>query len=83
MSLSEEIFEWRKQMVEKLLIDGRNLDDIKEQVNAAEILVFGDYTVNVSVECPIKHSSELKELLLDFSERNGCLLAATSSVSTA
>ena len=81
MSLGSEIHEWRKQMVEKLLTDGRNMIEIEKQVNAAELLVFGDYIIDVNIQCPIKHSSELKNLLLDFSQKNGCLITATPNTS--
>ena len=40
MSLGNEIHEWRKQLVEKLLLNGVKPEDLEEQVNAAELVVF-------------------------------------------
>ncbi|EGT99002.1 hypothetical protein ABNIH4_18432 [Acinetobacter baumannii ABNIH4] len=31
MSLGEEMFEWRKQMVEKLLLQESNIDQLEEK----------------------------------------------------
>ncbi|BDE24581.1 hypothetical protein OCUAc20_30810 [Acinetobacter baumannii] len=36
MSLGEEMFEWRKQMVEKLLLQESNIDQLEEKVDRAE-----------------------------------------------
>ena len=32
MSLGEEMFEWRKQMVEKLLLQESNIDQLEEKL---------------------------------------------------
>ena len=45
MQLSNEIFEWRKQLVEKLLLNGVKPKDLEEQVNAAELVVFNDKAI--------------------------------------
>ncbi|WOQ29163.1 hypothetical protein R3H33_13065 [Acinetobacter baumannii] len=41
MSLGEEMFEWRKQMVEKLLLQESNIDQLEEKVDRAEKILFG------------------------------------------
>lgn len=75
MSLGNEIFEWRKQMVEKLLLNGVKPEDLEKQVNDAERLIFGDYDVEVCISIPLKHASELKAILLDFVKKNGCIIS--------
>lgn len=80
MSISDEIFEWRKQFVEKLLLNGTKPEDLEKQVSAAEMTIYGDQIAMVSIECPFKYSEELKTILLDFSKKNGCQVMATTNI---
>ncbi|MCU4483529.1 hypothetical protein [Acinetobacter ursingii] len=74
MSLGNEIFEWRKQMVEKLLLNGVKPEDLEKQVNAAELVVFGGQTIETTIKHSIKLLPELKATLLEFQKKNGCFL---------
>ena len=74
MSLGNEIHEWRKQMVEKLLLNGVKPEDLEKQVNAAKLIIFGGHVVTATIEVPLKHADELKATLLEFSKKNGCFL---------
>lgn len=58
MSLADEIFEWRKQFVEKL---------------------FGNYIGTMIIECPLRLIKDLEATLLEFSQKNGCLVIAKTS----
>ena len=78
MSLGNEIHEWRKQLVEKLLLNGVNPEDLEKQVSAAELAVFGGHTIETTIKHPIKLVPELKAILLEFSEKNGCFLGISS-----
>ncbi|WP_213073867.1 MULTISPECIES: hypothetical protein [unclassified Acinetobacter] len=72
MSLGNEIHEWRKQIVEKLLLNGVKPEDLEKQVSAAQKLIYGSYIDTVVIECPLKFKDELKATLLEFSQKNGC-----------
>lgn len=72
MQLSNEIFEWRKQFVEKLIVSGAKPEDIEKQVGAAQKLIYGNYISTVEIECPLRVLGELKTILLEFSQKNGC-----------
>lgn len=74
MSLGNEIHEWRKQLVEKLLLNGVKPEDLEKQVNAAKLVIFGGRVVTATIEVPLKHADELKATLLEFSKKNGCFL---------
>lgn len=76
MSLENEILEWRKQLVERLLLEGIKSDYLEEQMKAAEMAVYGNQVVTVNIECPLKYSQELKTILHDFSLKNGCYVLA-------
>lgn len=76
MSLENEILEWRKQLVEKLLLEGVKAEDLEEQVKAAEMVIYGNRVITVNIECPLKFSQELKTILHDFSLKNGCYVLA-------
>lgn len=78
MSLGIEMHEWRKQLVEKLLLNGVKAEDLEEQVNAAELIVFGSHTIETTIRHPLKFVSGLKAILLEFSEKNGCFLDISS-----
>jgi hypothetical protein len=43
-------------------------------VNAAELIVFGSHTIETTIRHPLKFVPELKAILLEFSEKNGCFL---------
>ena len=79
MQLSNEIFEWRKQFVEKLLLNGAKPEDIEKQVRAAQTLIFGNHIGTVVIECPLKVMDELKTTLLEFSQKSGCLVISKAS----
>ena len=64
--------EWRKQLVEKLLLNGVNPEYLEKQVSAAELAVYGGQVATVTIEVPFKYADELKTILLDFSQKNGC-----------
>ena len=68
--------EWRKQLVEKLLLNGVNPEYLEKQVRAAELAVYGGQVVTVTIEVPLKYANELNAILLDFSQKNGCLVTA-------
>lgn len=72
MSLGNEIFEWRKQMVEKLLLNGVGPEDLEQQVNSAEMAIFGGCAANLKIECSVRHVKELVATLNDFATKNGC-----------
>ena len=79
MQLSNEIFEWRKQFVEKLILSGAKPEDIEKQVSAAQILIYGNDIGTVVIECPLKYIGELKTTLLEFSQKSGCLVIPKAS----
>lgn len=60
MSLGNEIHEWRKQLVEKLLLNGVKPEDLNGQVEAAESIVFGDQVV--ASDCTQKSIEESNAL---------------------
>ena len=72
MSLGEEIFEWRKQMVEKLLLQGGGMDSIEDSIKGAEQLIYGDCVTTFRFTCAAKHSKELLATLNDFATKNNC-----------
>ena len=72
MSLGIEMREWRKQLVEKLLLNGVNPGDIEKHVGAAQLAVYGGQIATIKIECPFRCAEELKTILLDFSQKNGC-----------
>ncbi len=74
MSLSDEIFEWRKQFIEKLILSGVKPEDAKGQTDAAQALIYKDCIVTATSECPIELVEELNNILLDFSQMNGCFV---------
>jgi len=74
MSLGIEMHEWRKQLVEKLLLQGVGIEELEKKVNAAELIVFGSHTIETTIRHPLKFVPELKAILLEFSEKNGCFL---------
>ena len=76
MSLGIEMHEWRKQLVEKLMLNGVKPEDLERQVNAAEMVIYGNQVATVKIECPLKFAGELKATLLDFSQKNGCCVIA-------
>jgi len=76
MSLNTEMFDWRKQMVEKLLLNGVKAEELEKYVNAAEMAIYGNQTAIVTIECPFKFAEELKAILQDFSNKNGCYVIA-------
>ncbi|MGU3288472.1 hypothetical protein ACLBWM_02480 [Acinetobacter radioresistens] len=76
MSLNTEMFDWRKQMVEKLLLNGVKAEELEKYVNAAEMAIYGNQTATVTIECPFKFAEELKAILQDFSNKNGCYVIA-------
>ena len=76
MSLENEIHEWRKQLVEKLLLNGVKPEDLEAHVIAAKSLVYGNQVATVTIECPLKFAGELNAILLDFSQKNGCYVIA-------
>ncbi|MCO8103160.1 hypothetical protein NI401_09645 [Acinetobacter indicus] len=71
--------EWRKQLVEKLLLNGVKAEDLEKHVNAAEMAIYGNQIATVTIECPFKFAAELKAILHDFSQKNGCRVMATTS----
>ncbi|WP_111861333.1 hypothetical protein [Acinetobacter sp. CFCC 10889] len=79
MQLSNEIFEWRKQLVEKLLLNGVKPEDIEKQVSTAQKLIFGNYIGTIEIECPLKYIDELKTTLLEFSQKSGCLVISKAN----
>lgn len=79
MSLSDEIFEWRKQFIEKLILNGVKPEDARVQTDAAQALIYKDCIVTATIECPIEFIEELNTILLDFSQKNGCLVIAKAS----
>lgn len=66
--------EWRKQLVEKLLLNGVKPEDLEKQVSAADLAVYGGQVVTVKIEVPLKYANELNTILLDFSQKNGCFV---------
>ena len=74
MSLGIEMHEWRKQLVEKLLLNGVRAEDLEDQVSAAELAVFGSQTIETTIKHSIKLVPELKATLLEFQKKNGCFL---------
>lgn len=72
MSLGEEMFEWRKQMVEKLLLQESNIDQLEEKVDRAEKILFGDCTAAFKIECTLRNAYALKAILDDFATKNNC-----------
>ncbi|MDQ8951722.1 hypothetical protein RFH42_01950 [Acinetobacter rudis] len=72
MSLSEEIFEWRKQIVEKLLLQGNDIKAIEENVKKAEQVIYGDCISTFRFTCAAKYSKELLTTLNDFAIKNNC-----------
>lgn len=78
MSLGNELHEWRKQLVEKLLLNGVKAEDLEKQVNAAELVIFGSRMIETTIKHPIKLVPELKATLLEFQEKNGCFLDVSS-----
>jgi hypothetical protein len=74
MSLGIEIREWRKQLVEKLLLNGVRAKDLEKHVKAAEMAIYGNQTVTLTIEVPLKYANELNTILLDFSQKNGCFV---------
>lgn len=74
MSLGIEMHEWRKQLVEKLLLNGVDIEELEKKVNAAEMAIFGGHTFETTIKCSIKFAPELKAILLEFSKKNGCFL---------
>jgi hypothetical protein len=72
MSLGIEMHEWRKQLVEKLLLNGVRAEELEKHVNAAELAVYGGQVATVTIEVPFKYADELKTILLDFSQKNSC-----------
>ena len=78
MSLGIEMHEWRKQLVEKLLLNGVKPEDLEKQVNAAEIAVFGGHTIETTIKHSIKSAPELKAILLEFQKKNGCFLGISA-----
>ncbi|WP_171405338.1 hypothetical protein [Acinetobacter radioresistens] len=76
MSLGIEMHEWRKQLVEKLLLNGVKAEELEKYVNAAEMAIYGNQTATVTIECPFKFAEELKAILQDFSNKNGCYVIA-------
>ena len=79
MSLSDEIFEWRKQFIEKLILSGAKPEGVEGQTDAAQALIYKDCIVTATIECPIEFVEELNTILLDFSQKNGCLVIAKAS----
>ncbi len=75
MSLGEEMFEWRKQMVEKLLLQESNIDQLEEKVDRAEKILFGDCTAAFKIECTLRNAYALKAILDDFATKNNCKLS--------
>ncbi len=71
MSLGNEIFEWRKQMVEQLLLQGMDCNIWEDKIKQAEKLIFGDCPVGIKLKCPARHVHELKAILNEFSNKNG------------
>ncbi|HAV3663860.1 TPA: hypothetical protein JIF02_004033, partial [Acinetobacter baumannii] len=63
MSLGEEMFEWRKQMVEKLLLQESNIDLLEEKVARAEKILFGDCVAAFKIECTLRDAYVLKAIL--------------------
>ena len=76
MSLGIEMHEWRKQLVEKLLLQGVGIEELEKKVKAAEMVIYGNQVATVTIECPLKFAGELKATLLDFSQKNGCCVIA-------
>ncbi|RFS32172.1 hypothetical protein DYI81_06585 [Acinetobacter sp. SWAC5] len=74
MSLGNEMHEWRKQLVEKLLLNGVITEDLEGQVSVAELAVFGSHTIETTIKHSIKLTPKLKATLLEFQEKNGCFL---------
>jgi len=70
------MFDWRKQTVEKLLLNGVKAEELEKYVNAAEMAIYGNQTAIVTIECPFKFAEELKAILQDFSNKNGCYVIA-------
>lgn len=79
MSLGNEMHEWRKQLVEKLLLNGVKAEDLEKQVDAAELAVYGSQVATVTIEVSFKYADELKAILRDFSQKNDCRVMATTS----
>lgn len=79
MSLADEIFEWRKQFVEKLLLNGAKPEDMKKQLDTASALIYGNYIGTMTIECPLRLIRDLEATLLEFSQKNGCLVIAKTS----
>ena len=71
MSLGNEMHEWRKQLVENLLLNGIKAEDLEKQVNAAEVAIYGNQVATVIIECPLKFAEELKTILLWEIQKNG------------
>ncbi|MFI9459629.1 hypothetical protein [Acinetobacter sp. YH01008] len=72
MSLENEMHEWRKQLVEKLLLNGVKTEDLEKHINVAEMAIYGNQIATVTIECPFKFADELKAILQDFSKKNDC-----------
>ena len=80
MSLGIEMHEWRKQLVEKLLLNGVRAEELEKHVNAAEMAIYGKQIATVTIEMPLRYAEELKTILQDFSKKNGChVIAKTNS----
>ena len=79
MSLGIEIHEWRKQLVEKLLLQGVGIEELEKKMNAAEMVIYGNQIATVTIECPFKFAGELKAILQDFSKKNGCYVIARTA----
>lgn len=79
MTLADEIFEWRKQFVEKLLLSGAKPEDVKTQVSVASALIYGNCIGTMTIECPLGFIKDLEATLLEFSQKNGCLVIAKTS----
>ena len=76
MSLEDEIHEWRKQLVEKLLLNGVKPEDLEAQVIVAKSLIYGNRVATVTIECPLRFAGERNTTLLEVSQKNGCLVMA-------
>lgn len=74
MSLGIEMHEWRKQLVEKLLLNGVRAEELEKHVKVAEMAIYGNQTATVTIEVPLKYANELNTILLDFSQKNGCFV---------
>lgn len=71
LTVSEERIQWRKDLVEKLMLSGKSIASIDMEMKEAERLIFGDQEACITFYCKEKDYREVMTILEDFSKKNG------------